>query len=368
MALKTPMYNAHLDLHATIVDFGGWDMPVYYTNVIDEHSTTREKVALFDTSHMGEFEFKGKDALKLLQHVVARDLSKEVVGQMMLSVLCTEKGGIVDDCTVYKFSDEHYFMVVNAGTMPGDWKWIENAKNDLKLKDVQMKNISNETAKLDLQGPKAEEILQSMVDYDLKKIKYYYFAEMKVAGIPSIVSRSGYTGEDGFEIYFPWEKGVELWNKIMQEGAKFGIKAAGLGARDTLRLEAGYMLYGNDIDLEHSPLEAVYGWAVSLDKENFIGKAALVKQKEQGMKRKLRGFEMVERGIARHGYKVFKGGKEIGIVTSGSLATTLKKNIGMAYVSIENAEIGNEIEIQIRDKLYKAKIVKMPFYKRDVSN
>ena len=360
---RTPLYDRHLALGARVIDFGGWAMPVQYTNVIEEHQTTRDKAGLFDICHMGEIEVMGPQAFDLLQWVLSRNLTEQVIGQIKLSVMTNEHGGIIDDLTVYKFGNEHYMVVTNAGTKDNDLKWIEDKRKEKDLSGVQVTDISDKIGKVDIQGPLSQMILQNLTADDLNPLQYYHAMGTKILDIPAIVSRSGYTGEDGFEIYTDSARIGEVWDKLLETGAAFGIKPVGLGARDTLRLEAGMMLYGNDMDETITPLEVVYGWVTDLEKE-FVGSAALRKLKQEGLTRKLVGFEMEDRGIARHGYKVFKEGSEVGLVTSGTFTPTLQKAIGLAFVPVFYSEPGTEIFIQIRDHLAKARIVKLPFYKR----
>jgi aminomethyltransferase len=361
MLLKTSLNRVHRDLNARMVDFGGWDMPVIYTNQIAEHKAVREAAGLFDVSHMGELMIEGPDATKLVQKIFARDVSEMVDGQILLGVMCNENGGIIDDLTVYKFNDQGYLLVINAGTIQKD---LDFCKKHAEGLDVEVKDYSAETSKIDIQGPKSEMILQKLTDQDLSEIKYFYFKEIEVAGMKMIVSRSGYTGEDGFEIYMSNNKAEKVWNALLEMGAQDGLIPCGLGSRDTLRTECGMMLNGHDIDPQHTPFEAVYGWTVSLNKD-FVGKEALQKQKEEGVKRKLVGFEVLGRGIAREHYKIFHKGQEVGEVTSGTPAPTLGKNIGLGYVPFELREPGTELEIEVRGRMVEAKVVKMPFYKRN---
>src|SRR3989339_1636775 len=358
MLLKTSLNNAHRKLNARMVDFGGWDMPVVYTNQIQEHHAVRQKAGLFDVSHMGEIMITGPQALDLVQKIVSRDISKMENFKLKLTVMCNENGGIIDDLMVYKYNNEKILLVVNAGTRPEDFKWILKYAGDF---EVEVKDISDEITKLDIQGPNAQKILQKITDYDLNEIKRFNFTEILVAGIKMIVSRSGYTGEDGFEIYFDNVAAEKIWDKLLEIGKEDGLIPCGLGARDTLRTECGMMLYGHDIDTNMTPFESVYGFAVSLNK-NFIGKEVLEKQKNEGTKKKLVGFEMIDRGIARQHYSIFKNGEKIGEVTSGTPSPTLNKNIGMGYVRTEDAIVDSTIEIQIRDNFAKAKIVSLPFY------
>lgn len=366
MAQKTPLFEEHKQLGATVIDFGGWDMPVYYTNIISEHNSTRSACGLFDICHMGEIFVEGKDAEALVQKVFSRDISGQQAGKMVLGVLCNERGGVLDDLTVYKRGEQSFLLVVNSSTAKKDFEWIKKAKKDFGF-EASVLDKSADFAKLDLQGPRAQEILQKIVSFDLKEIKFYCFKEEKnsLLGIDSIISRSGYTGEDGFEIYFAWDKAVEVWRKILEAGKEAGLVPVGLGARDTLRLEAGFNLYGNEMNENTTPLECRYGWVVSLEK-NFIGRDAIKKQVESGgPERVLSGFEVVERGIARHENKVFSGEEEIGFVTSGSFSPTLKKNIGLCSIRKEFSKTGTDFLVLVRDKKLRAKIVKLPFYRRE---
>lgn len=356
----TALNGAHKKLGARMVDFGGWDMPVIYTNQIEEHEAVRNAAGLFDVSHMGEIMITGPDAFDLVQKVMSRDISKMEDGRVSLAVMCTPEGGIIDDLTIYKFNDEKYYLVVNAGTAVGDYEWCVQHGEGM---DVQVENQSDDTTKIDIQGPNAQEILQKLTDVDLNEIKRYWFKEIAIDGLEMIVSRSGYTGEDGFELYLPNEHAERIWDALLEAGQAEGIKPCGLGSRDTLRTECGMMLYGHDIDREHTPIEGVYGWVVSYDKD-FIGKEAIVKQKEEGIPNKLIGFEMLERGIAREHYEIYLNGEKIGEVTSGTPSPTLKKNIGMGYVKREFGKADTEIDIKVRDNFVKAKIVKLPFYKK----
>jgi len=358
---KTPLNEEHRRLGAKMVPFVGWDMPVQYTGVIDEHMAVRTAAGIFDVSHMGEIEVKGKDALAFLQKITTNDISKLAEGQIHYAGLTYPEGTFVDDLLVYKFKSDHYLLVVNASNTDKDFEWCLKNKTGF---DVQIVNRSPEYAQIALQGPGAEKILKPLTDLSLPDMKYYWFAMGKVNGAECIVSRTGYTGEDGFEVYSKLSDAVGIWKAMMEEGMKSGIKPAGLGARDTLRLEAKMALYGNDIDNTTTVLEAGLGWVLKLEKGNFNGRDVLLKQKEQGLKRKLVGFEMVDKGIARHGYDVVKGGKKIGYVSSGSHAPFLQKAIGLAYLPSEMSEIGTEFEIDVRGKNLKAVVVKTPFYKR----
>lgn len=360
---KTPLYEKHVALNAKIIDFGGWAMPVQYTNVIDEHKTTRNAATLFDICHMGEIAVRGPQALDLLQYALTRNLQNQEDGQVKLSALLTDEGGIIDDLTVYRIASDYYVLVTNATTCERDWQRI-CALREAKGLECTLENITDNVGKLDLQGPSSQAILSTLTNFDLNNLRYYHFVELRVSGQPAIISRSGYTGEDGFEIYAPARIIGDVWDNILKAGQSFGLKPAGLGARDTLRLEAGMMLNGQDITETVSPLEVPYGWLVDFDKE-FAGAAALRALKSSGIKKKLVGLEMTGRGIARHGYKVFREGKEIGIVTSGTFAPTVNKAIGLAFIDINFAAPDTEISIAVRDSLFPAKVVKIPFYKRE---
>ncbi len=362
---RTPLYDRHLKLRARMVDFGGWEMPVQYTTVIDEHRATREAAGLFDTCHMGEIDIKGPGSYAFLQRVLSRDLAGMTDGRMRLSLLTDHRGGIIDDLTVYRLGDHSYRLVTNAVTRNKDLIWLRRVVQQEGFSGVEITDVTARTGKLDLQGPHSAKILQSLVADSLSGLKFYNFVETEILGLGAVVSRSGYTGEDGFEVYVPSEAVGEVWDKILEAGAPLGLKPAGLGARDTLRLEAGMMLYGNEINESVTPFEVVYGWATDL-KKDFIGSEALRKQKEQGIRRKLTGFELTGRGIARHGYAVFKNGRVVGEVTSGTFSPTLQKAVGMAFVPFEYSEPGTQVDIQIRDNLAEARVVPLPFYKRKI--
>ena len=349
-----------------MVDFGGWDMPVQYpAGTVEEHLRTRRHAGLFDVSHMGEISVRGADAIALVNRLTSNDASKLIDSQAQYSALTTPAGTVIDDLLVYRFASDHLLLVVNAGTTDKDWDWITSHQRD---EAAQLKNVSSNYCQLALQGPDALGILQELTDLPLSAIKYYHFAEGQVDGVNSIVSRTGYTGEDGFEVYAAAEKAEQLWNKILDAGdfgSDTGVLPCGLAARNTLRLEAGMALYGHEIDETTPLLEANLGWISKFNKGDFIGRDALVKQKEAGVKRRLVGFEMTERGIARDGQEVVVNGVPVGKVTSGSPAPYLKKNIGMAYVPIEFANEGQQIQIDVRGRLVSAQIVKTPFYKRE---
>lgn len=357
---NTALTDKHIQLGAKMVPFAGYNMPVQYAGINAEHETVRRGVGVFDVSHMGEFILKGDKALDLIQRVTSNDASKLYDGKVQYSCLPNEGGGIVDDLLVYRIDEKTYMLVVNASNIEKDWNWISKYNGD----GVEMKNISDRTSLLAVQGPKAAEALQSLTDIDLGSMEYYTFKKGKFAGVDNVLlSATGYTGAGGFEIYVDNKDAEHVWDAIFKAGNPFGIKPIGLGARDTLRLEMGFCLYGNDIDDATSPLEAGLGWVTKFNKE-FTNSAALQQQKQEGTKRKLVGFEMIERGIPRHDYEIVDAeGNSVGKVTSGTQSPSLQKAIGMGYVKNEFAKEGTEIFIKIRDNKIKAQVVKPPFYK-----
>lgn len=357
---NTALTHIHEKLGAKLVPFAGFNMPVQYEGVNIEHETVRNGVGVFDVSHMGEFFLKGKNALQLVQKVTTNDASKLVNGKAQYTCMTNENGGIIDDLIIYKISDEEYMIVANASNIEKDFNWICK-NNDL---GVEVENRSNDWSLLAIQGPKAVEAMQSLTSTDLSSIKFYSFEFTDFAGIPNVmVSATGYTGSGGFEIYVKNEVVEQLWNKVFEAGKDWGIKPIGLAARDTLRLEMGFCLYGNDIDDTTTPFEAGLGWITKFTKE-FTASNILQKQKEEGITRKLVGFELTEKGIPRNGYDIVdKNGEKIGNVTSGTMAPSLGKGIGLGYITIENSKIDTEIFIQIRKKQVPAKVVKAPFYK-----
>ena len=363
---QTPLNAAHRRLGGRMVDFGGWDMPVQYAaGTMEEHQRTRSHSGLFDVSHMGEIDVRGNDAIEFVNFLTSNDAAKLIDGQAQYSALTTEAGTVIDDLLVYRFAEDHLLLVVNAGTTEKDWRWVKAHHQD---QAVEVKNVSSDYCQLAIQGPDALGILQPLVDVPLAEIKYYHFREGRVDGAPAIVSRTGYTGEDGFEVYAAAERSESLWARLLGAG-KFGsaegVLPCGLAARNTLRLEAGMCLYGHEIDESTTLLEANLGWICKLNKGDFIGRERLAKQKAEGPTRRLIGFEMTERGIARDGQDVLSGGNRVGRVTSGSPAPYLKKNIGFAYVPVELAIEGQEIQIDVRGRLVSAKVVRTPFYKRE---
>ncbi|MGI9165622.1 MAG: glycine cleavage system aminomethyltransferase GcvT [Pyrinomonadaceae bacterium] len=362
---KTPLNATHRRMGGRMVDFGGWDMPVQYSaGTVEEHLRTRTHAGLFDVSHMGEIDVRGPDALALINNLTSNDASQLIDGQAQYSALTTYEGTVVDDLLVYRFAPDRYTLVVNAGTTEKDWDWITAHHNG---ESVKLRNASAEYCQLALQGPDALGILGRLTELPLADIKYYHFSEGRVDGVPAIVSRTGYTGEDGFEVYAAADKAERLWDKILEAGnfgSDEGVIPCGLAARNTLRLEAAMALYGHEIDEHTTLLEANLGWICKLNKGDFIGRAALAKQKEEGLKRRLAGFEITERGIARDDQDVVINGERTGRVTSGSPAPYLKKNIGLAYVPVEHADEGQQIQIDVRGRLVEAQIVKTPFYRR----
>ncbi|MCD6440701.1 MAG: glycine cleavage system aminomethyltransferase GcvT [Candidatus Marinimicrobia bacterium] len=353
---KTPFYNKHVALGAKIVPFAGFLMPIQYSGIMDEHLAVRNAVGVFDVTHMGEFIVTGSAAEKFLNKITVNDVSALEIGQVQYSAMCYPDGGIVDDLLVYRFAD-HYMMVVNASNIEKDFDW---AQQNL-IEGVNLKNISGDTALLAIQGPKSCDVLQKLTDVVLKDIPFYHFTEGSLAGFDMIISRTGYTGEKGFELYHDPSKGAELWDKIFAAGREFGIQPIGLGARDTLRLEMKYCLYGNDIDKTTNPLEAGLGWITKLQKDDFNGKAELLRIKEAGLRRKLIAFEMIDRAIPRHGYPIIVGEEEVGIVTSGTQSPSLNTGIGLGYLASEHTKPGTEILINIRGRKLKARVVKPPF-------
>jgi aminomethyltransferase len=353
----------HKALGARLIPFAGWEMPVEYSGIAKEHTAVRTAAGLFDVSHMGEFEIRGPEALDLIQYVTSNDASKLVDGQAQYSAMTYPHGAVVDDLLIYRHSDEHFMVVVNASNITKDLEWITSHNRV----DAGVENISDEITLLALQGPKAIDILQPLTDVRLSDLRQYHFARGRVLNVDAIVSRTGYTGEDGFELYFSADKSEPVWTGLLEAGVPLGLVPAGLGARNTLRLEAKYLLYGNDMDGTTTLLEAGLGWIVNFEKTEFIGRDALLKQKREGIKRRLVGFEMLGKDIARDRYPVFVHGREVGHVTSGSPSITLKTNIGLAYLPSENASIGTTFQVAVRNKTSEARVVRTPFYKRNAS-
>jgi aminomethyltransferase len=356
---RTALYEVHRKLSAKIVEFAGYLMPVQYQGIIEEHKRVRKSVGIFDVSHMGEFIIKGENATEYLQKMTLNDVTKLANFRAQYTGMCYEHGGIVDDLILYRFPD-HYMVIVNASNREKDFQWMQ----EHMIPGVELTDISDEFALLAVQGRNAQATLQKLTDLNLSEIKYYWFREVVLAGVPTVVSRTGYTGEDGFEVGFNAGESEKVWNAILEAGTEFEIEPIGLGARDTLRLEMKYCLYGNDIDETTNPLEAGLGWITKLDKGEFIGREAIAKVKEKGVSRKLVGFELKERAFPRPGYKILKDGKEVGYVTSGTFSPSLEKGIGIGYINKPYYEVGTSITLSIRGKEIPAEVVKTPFYQR----
>jgi aminomethyltransferase len=346
-----------------MVEFGGWDMPVEYSGIVDEHMAVRTRAGLFDVSHMGEIEIAGAGALKAVQHITSNDASRLALNQIQYSALTTPQGTFVDDVLTYKMADDHFMLVVNASNIVKDFRWIVEHVKEIGG-DAAAVNTSSRYALMALQGPAAKDVLQSLTGVDLSGIKYYWFATGEVAGVRATISRTGYTGEDGFEVFTPPNAAERVWDAILQAGKGAGVVPAGLGARDTLRLEASMRLYGNDMDDASTVVEADLGWIVGWKKDEFLGHDVLKRQKAEGTSKKLVGFEMLDRAIARHGYDVYVDGAKAGVVTSGTQTPFLKKAIGMAYLPAGRTQPGSEFEVDVRGRRVKAVVVPMPFYKR----
>jgi len=356
---RTPLYAEHVALNAKIVPFAGYEMPVQYpAGITAEHQAVRNAAGLFDVSHMGEFMVRGERALEFVQYVTTNDASRIEVGQEQYSTLCNENGLLLDDLLVYRFPG-HYMLVVNGANHDKDWAWVSRFAGQF---GVELEDRTDDIALLALQGPKAQAILARLTEHDLDSIRYYRFAEGKVDGVDAVISRTGYTGEDGFELYVAADDAAALWRRLLEAGKDDGLIATGLGCRDSLRLEMGYALYGNDLDEARIPLEAGLAWVTKLDKGDFVGRDALRRQKEEGVKVRLAGFKLRERGFPRHGYPVEFNGDRSGEVTSGTMSPTLGYGVGLAYVPVEAAKPGTEIGIVIRDRAVAAEVVRPPFH------
>jgi len=355
---RTPLYAAHVAAGARMVPFGGWEMPVQYAGILEEHRTVRRAVGLFDVSHMGEFEVTGARAVATLQTLTTNDVAALEVGQVQYSLLCDPAGGIVDDLTVYRLGGDRFMLTVNASNIDTDWRWVTEHGESGAL----WRNISSETALLAVQGPRAEALVAELADADVKSLRYYHFAAGAVAGARTLLSRTGYTGEDGFELYVAAGEAERLWREFLDRGRAAGVAPVGLGARDTLRLEMRYVLYGNDIDGTTNPLEAGLGWVVKPAKGDFIGRDAIEKVRAAGVRRKLVGFEMVDRAVPRHGYRILADGRPVGVVTSGSYGPSIDKYIGIGYVEPALAGVGSELAIEVRGVPQAARVVKTPFH------
>ncbi len=354
---KTPLYDRHVRLNAKMVDFGGWSMPVYYSGIISEHQWTRQSCSVFDVSHLGEIHVKDSGAFQFLQYRLTNDLKKLRDGKILYSLLCDEKGFALDDILIYQNKLDDYYLIVNAAGIARDYEALKKYAPE----DVVLDNLSDKMACVAVQGPKSEAVLEKLFGFELKSLPYYFFKEQKFMDEPVWVSRSGYTGEDGFEIFSSNELAGPIWDRLVEKGKAQGVLPAGLGARNTLRLEAGNVLYGNDLDERTTPLEAGLSWAVSFDKGGFVGRDMLLKQKESGLRKRLVGFKVLDKPIAREHYSIFKGGRKIGVVTSGSFGPTAGCNIGLGYVEKGNELPGTQIEIKIHGRFVKAEVVKLPF-------
>jgi aminomethyltransferase len=355
---RTPLHAAHVRLGARMIPFGGWDMPVQYVGIVEEHRTVRRAVGCFDVSHMGEFEFRGADALAALQRLTTNDVAALEIGQVQYSVLCAEDGGIVDDVTLYRLAPDRFMMTVNAGNIEKDWTWVTGRLQGR----VDARNVSDETGLIAVQGPHAERLVGRLADIDVTALGYYRFAQGRVAGVAGVVSRTGYTGEDGFELYLPADGTERVWERLLGEGKADGAAAIGLGARDTLRLEMKYALYGNDIDATTNPIEAGLGWVVKPAKGDFVGRDAIERVRAAGPRRRLVGFEMVERAVPRHGYPILHDAGAVGVVTSGSYGPSVDRYIGIGYVPPALAPAGSTIAVEVRGRGHAARVVKTPFH------
>ena len=358
---KTPLNQLHRQLGARMVEFGGWDMPVQYSGVIAEHLAVRQAAGLFDVSHMGEFEVAGPQAFDFLQYATTNDLSKLVDGQVQYTALCYPNGGVVDDLTLYRFAADRYLLCVNAANVDKDFAWLEQVRSEAGLSDLTLNNRSDDYALLALQGPKAEQILAQLTAVELTALKFYRFCEGSVSGMPMIISRTGYTGEAGFELYCRAADGPELWQALMTAGQPLGLLPAGLGARDTLRLEKGLALYGHEISADILPLEARLGWITKLDKGNFVGRDSLLKAKQEGLRRKQIGLKLSDPGVPRESYPVLCQGKQVGYVTSGTMSPSLKQGIALALVAKDIADSDQPLAIGIRKRQVAAVRTELPF-------
>jgi aminomethyltransferase len=355
---RTPLHGAHVRRGARLIGFGGWEMPVQYTGIVEEHRAVRTAAGCFDVSHMGEFELAGPDAVRVLQRLTTNDVAALEVGQVQYSLLCQEDAGIVDDLTLYRLADDAFMMTVNAANIDKDWAWLTGHLDGR----VTARNVSAETGLIAVQGPRAEALVARLADRDVTRIGYYRFERGKVGGVPAIISRTGYTGEDGFELYLGAVDTERVWEALLADGKADGVVPVGLGARDTLRLEMKYALYGNDIDHTTNPVEAGLGWVVKPAKGDFLGRTAIERVRAEGPRRRLVGFEMVDRAVARHGYRILRDGTEIGHVTSGSYGPSVDRYIGMGYVPAALGAVGTGIEVEVRGRAQRARVAKTPFH------
>lgn len=358
---KTPLYDAHVKLNATMVSFHDYSMPLQYDSIIHEHHSVRKSAGLFDVSHMGRFDIAGDKALPFIQYVIPNNATRLAYKQILYSPLCNEQGGIIDDILVYKWHERHFSLVVNCSNRERDLLWLQ--KQSVEYQPLEIKDVTDTTSLLALQGPLSSRILEDTLNSKLNSLGRFYFNDFTWNGMRLTVSRTGYTGEDGFEIWADAERVSKLWDFLLERYRQEGLRPVGLGARDTLRLEACLLLYGNDMDETVTPLETTIDWTVKFDKDNFIGKESLLRQKANGVERKIAGFEMTDRGIPRHGYPILLGNEVIGKVTSGSFSPSTNKNIGLCLVKIQHARIGEEFQVQIRNNLYNARVVNTPFYR-----
>ncbi len=359
---RTPLYEEHKKLGAKIVPFAGWEMPLSYAGVLEEHRATRSGVGLFDISHMGRIEVTGPASAALLDRVATSSVKKLAVGGMQYALACNEQGGILDDIMIYRFGEQRYFVCANASNAEKIFQWLTKQAADFS--GVEVIDRSAELAQLAVQGPRSRDLMKPLTEADLDRLKLRHCIETKVAGVPMRLSRSGYTGELGYELYLPADRARKVWETLLHKGSAHGLKLCGLGCRDTLRLEMGYPLYGNDMDETTTPIEASLEFTVDFKKDDFIGREVMIRQKENGISRKLIGFELLRRGVPRHGHTIFSDGKEIGVVTSGNHSPSLNKGIGMGYVQTLFAELGGEILIDIRGNAVPAVIVERPFYRK----
>ena len=360
---KTPLYECHLNLNGEMVDFAGWNLPLQYKGIIQEHEKVRNDAGIFDVSHMGEITVKGQDAFNYFQYIVTNDISKLQNNDVIYTFMCNPHGGVVDDLLVYKFEEDYFMLVVNAGNIDKDFQWLISNKEHFY---VNICNISAGIAQVAVQGPKAQDVLQKIAGFDLNELKFFKFKRgAYIDGNKCMISRTGYTGEDGFEIYSDNESIISVWKSTVEAGKEYGILPAGLGARDTLRFEANLPLYGNELSEDISPIEAGYGFFVKTNKGDFVGKDALLRQKKDGVKRKIVGFKMTGRGIPRKGYEVKKNNKNIGFVTTGYFSPTLKKSIGLAMIDIDYTDLNTEIDVMIRNKPIKAAVISRKFYTKN---
>lgn len=359
---KTPLNSLHKSLGARLIEFGGWEMPVQYQGIISEHLAVRDKAGLFDVSHMGEIFISGPQALRFIQILTINDATTLVDGQIQYTAMCYQNGGVVDDMTLYRFGPERFLCCVNASNIEKNYTWMHQVLKENGLTEVKIENASDRYGQLALQGPEAAGILAPLTSTSLKDIAFYHFQEGEIVGIPAIISRTGYTGEDGFELYVPANRTVELWESLLKAGSERGLVPAGLGCRDTLRLEKKYALYGHEISADITPLEGGLAWITKLDKSEFIGREALVRQKKEGLTRRLVCLVLEEPGVPRQGYPVFLEDKNVGEVTSGTMSPSLRKGIALALVKKDFTAVGKTLQIGIRDKKCSARIIKPPFY------